>query len=346
MKQTIRLLRVVGSPFISEAELEDPPDDHEALRLYYYAARNRMAFLYLTALKKWRELGKLQGIYDDMHRKVVKTDCAFSRVSRILGNAGIQHALFKTIRPYRSTTVDIDVIIFGSDKEYQMSIGAMKTAGYKELGFGPNSTTIQDPYIGIGVDLYREVAVSKIIYLDKTKLHHHVTENDELVHSDPVATLFPSADLIALIAHSVIKEHMYTLSEYYSTLYFLDRMSSENIRDFVNMTHDNNVVTAARVHLGMTLQLHEAAYGVCPEKLSGIIDKIGIDPLETSRVRMSHDAPYKFHILTIAKTLSEKMRKDSKARKSMARQIVSFVDPRFMGEIVKRVLDQISRESY
>ena len=215
MNPTISLLRTVGSPFAPETEL--PNDARDPMEHYHCARKNRMPLLYLTSLKKWERLGSLQIVYEELYERSLEAYDAVARASRTLNEAHVPYALFKTIRPYQETTVDLDVLILRSPMEYEKSVKAMIGAGYRKLGSGPNSTTVRDPYVDISVDLYREVAVSQIIYLDKGKIGPHITERNMLSRGEAVRTLSPQADLIALIAHSVIKEHMYTLSEYYST---------------------------------------------------------------------------------------------------------------------------------
>jgi hypothetical protein len=346
MNQTIKLLKVIGSPFVSETETEPPVDYSEALRLYYCAVRNRMALLYLTALEKWRKLGELEKTYRALFEKSLKIDDAFLRVSGLLGSANVPHALFKTIRPYRSTTVDIDVIVFGSEKEYGKSLETMIRAGYKKLGEGPNSTTVRDPYIGIGVDLYKEVAASQIIYLDKEKIYPYVSKKDMHREKGCIRTLHPSADLIALIAHSVIKEHMYTLSEYYSTIYFLAKMSVNDIEGFISMIYANNIVNAAQVHLGMTAKLHGMAHGKIPEKVRMVVDMIKTDSIEMRKLDENYETPYKFQILTVIKALLEKIRKDEKTRRSIAKQAASTLNPSFAADVLKNIVDHVLRETY
>jgi len=346
MKQTIKLLRIIGSPFVSETETEPPVDHNEALKLYYRAVRNRMALLYLTALEKRRKLGELETTYRTLCRKSLKIDDAFLRVSGLLRSANVPHAIFKTIRPYRSTTVDIDVIVFGSEKEYDKSLETMLEANYRKLGCGPNSTTVRDPYIGMGVDLYKEVAASQIIYLDKDNFQSYVTERDMPRNKDCVRTLSPPADLIALIAHSVIKEHMYTLSEYYSTIHFLAKMSHKDVQDFTSMIYKNSILNAARVHLGITAKLHYVAHGRIPKKVRMVTEMIGTDSIEMERLNENHETPYKFQISTVIKALLEKIRKDKKSRRSIAKQVISTLNPNFSRYLLRNIVDHAVRETY
>ena len=57
MNRTIKLLRVIGSPFAPDREAELPENKQEALELYNYAIKNKIGLLYLEALK---DSGKLE----------------------------------------------------------------------------------------------------------------------------------------------------------------------------------------------------------------------------------------------------------------------------------------------
>jgi hypothetical protein len=344
MEPTIKLLRVIGSPFVSSREA--PKDENEAYELYICALKNRMPLLYLSALKKANKLERLKTVYDKSNKKSLMTFNAISRASGTLKDAFVPHTLFKTLRPYPATTVDIDILILESDHEYKKAVATMLNAGYEMLGFGPNSTTVKDPYMDIGVDLYREVAVSYIVYLDKNKLRSQVIEKDIDSSGEPVRTLSPLADLVALIAHSVIKEHMYTLSEYYSTLYYLAQMDESDLTTFIEIIRKNAIVNAAQVHIGITAKLHEVAHGSVPQEIRIITRGIQKDAFEVRRLERSFKTPHKFHPITLSRTLFEKIRREKKTRETMVKQIMSLFNLSFTGSVIRQVVDHFIRESY
>lgn len=345
MKQTINLLKTIGSPFISETK--PPEDKREALELYRCAVKNRMPLLYLTALEKWEKLDNLKKTYYDMREKFGKTYDAISRVSNVLRKADITHTIFKTIKPYPETTVDIDILILNSDEEYKRAIKALIEAEYKRLGSGPHSTTVKDPRIDIGIDLYQEVAVSQVIYLDKAKIGSYITEKPIPPHGEPARTLSPQADLIAIIAHSAIKEHMYTLSEYYSTLHYLAEMDSKEVLSFTNLIRENAVTRATKTHISLTAMLHKAAHGETPRNVKRILAHLETDSIETRRLtKNKFQTPHKYQILTIAKALLEKAKQDETTRKSIAQQMTSMMKPRFAEDVIKKIVEHRLRETY
>ena len=281
-------------------------------------------------------------IYEQQIAKYIETLEAISRISYILSKADIEHAIFKTLRPYIFTTVDIDIIIFGNIYRYEEACKAVQNAGYRKIVRGPMSTTLEDPKMKIGVDLYNEVAVSHVPYIDKTKLVDFITDTT-LPNQEQVKTLKCEADLISVIAHSIVKENMYTLSEYYSFVFYLQRL---NIDNFVQLIEETRLKSAAAIHTGITALLYKIANGNLPNKLRKILAEIGIEGFETAMVIKNNFAmPHKYHLSTIARCLFEIVH-NGKTRKGIARQIVSSLNPSFSKDFFKKLKEHATRETY
>jgi len=338
MNLTVELLRVLGSPF--EPTMFSTSQD-KLVELSRNSARNRMLFFYLHKIGT-SNLGKLTSLYKKEQMSYMRTNDAIARTSQILTNANIGHAFFKTIRPYTSTTVDLDVLIFRGNEEYIKSVKAMQSAGYELVMFGPRSTTLRDKEADVGIDIYSEVAVSFITYMDKRTLYPYVTTT-KLPNSEYVKILKPEADLSCIIAHSVIKEQMYTLSEYYTFIYYLKQM---NIDDFFQIAQQNNITTATRIHATITALLHKTAYGTIPNELHRILNNLGQEKIETTRlIRNNFVTPHKYHPISIVKSLIE-IAKGKKTRDSMAWQIIHMANPNFTKDFLKRLVEHVSRETY
>jgi hypothetical protein len=324
---------ITGRPHINQRKL---------FELYQYSVKNRLSLLFLETLKKNEKLNKLKPYYEKESTRYLETLNAVIGVSQILTNGNLPHAIYKTARPYKATTVDIDLLIFKSQNEYKKAIETLQKAGYKIKGRGPLSTTLQDPKIDIGVDLYAEVAVSHIVYLDKQNLSTYVSTK-ELSKNEQIKTLKPEADLATVIAHSVIKEHMYVLSEYYTFLYYLPQINVEN---FIKIVGENNIRSAVRTHAAITATLHQAAHDMIPEKLQQILNQLGNRTLETTLLlKRNFKMPHKYHPLTLAQALME-MEKGEKSRRSMATQFLQMLNPKFTSSVIKGFIDHMMRETY
>jgi hypothetical protein len=265
-----------------------------------------------------------------------------SRASQLLGSANIEHAMFKTIRPYKSTTVDIDTVIFGLENDYRTALKTMKESGYRLLAEGPMSATFWDQNAEIGIDIYNEIAVSALCYLDKDKLARFST-SVRLPNNEEACLLAPEADLLAIVAHSIIKEQMFTLSEYYSFINYLGKIE---IRTFVDLLRETNLTNAAKTHASITAFLSKVADGEIPKKLQEILEAIGQDNFETSRILTCDlQTPHKYHPITVAKSLLE-IAKGKKSRRSIATQIYRMKSPTFTGKFLNALIQHIARETY
>ncbi len=309
--------------------------------LYRYSIKNRMVmpFLEKSSLEKPE---KFEQLCKNERTKYRITLDAVGRVSELLTDSHIKHAVFKTIRPYRSTTVDIDTIIFGNVMQYYKAMKVMKQALYPTLGEGPMTTTFQDFEAKIGIDLYKDIAVSAICYLDKEQLAHSVIDK-ALPNGMNMKTLTPEADLSAIIAHSIVKEQMYTLSEYYTFIYYLKQM---NIHDFLLTVKQNNITHAVKAHATITAVLYKQTHKTIPNELQEIVNQLGIDALEENLLKKSdYETPHKYHILTLARSLLE-ITKGKKCRSTIPIQIMSMLNPDFTKKFLKELIGHIIRETY
>jgi len=337
---TYQLLRVVGSPFIN---LDYKFKVDEITTLYNYARKNRMPLLCLEALNRAGEIGPLEKEYVKLQEKFEKIEKAISQISDKLNRWGVEYAFFKSIKPYREVTVDIDILVFGS--EYLNVIRKMKDAGYKFLARGPLSSTFRDSKADVDFDVYDDVGVSCIIYLDKDILANFVNYR-ELSNGAVVRSLSPEADLLSVIAHSVLKEQMYVLSEYYTTLYYLVKMRDDALNSFLYLVDKCKLRLAVETHFGITALLHKEVYGKLPVCLAKLIKMLKKNHLELPHgIERGFTMPYKYHPITIVKAFLEKVREE-KARKSLALQALNMCNPRFAFSVIDKTLYHVCRKTY
>ena len=338
MSLTVELLRFIPSPFAATGDSRSESTD--LARLHSCSEKNRMTYLFLERAGLFAP-SSYSSIYRKADRRRKRIENAVANASKILTDAEIDHAVFKTIRPYRSTTVDIDTLIFRNEN-YLRSIEVMQRAGYKLIVRGPRSTTLWDQEVDIGVDLYEQVAVSFVTYIDKQTL---VTQaaTIELSNGRNFRTLTPEADLACIIAHSVIKEQMYTLSEYYTYIHYLKQI---DVEAFLQLIQRNRITKAVRVHTAISALLHQVAYGTIPQKLQQIVNGLGKENFETARlVERNYATPHKYHPITIARTLLE-ISREKATRESFAVQLIHMADPFILKDFLKKIVEHAYRETY
>jgi len=336
MSWTLYLLKLIPTAF-SMQEFQ-PSDTLDFVQLLESARKNRISLPLLETVNRVELKDKFEAEvkkYEDMLVSV-------SKVSELLTQNGIKHAVFKTVRPYRCATVDIDIIIFGTPQDHARSYLTLQRNGFELVVHGPKSTTMMDTQTNIGIDLYREIAVSNIDYIDKDKLAAHV-EIVTLPNGRNIANLEPEADLVCIIAHSIIKEQMYVLSEYYTFLQYLRKL---NIASFINLVRQNHLTNAVRTHACITALLHKTAHGNLPSLLDRMLKDLGEENLETGRIaQKNYETPIKYHTVTVARSLLE-IARTPKTRKSFAEQITKMADPDFSKTFLKALLQHATRQTY
>jgi hypothetical protein len=342
MSSTLRLLEVIGSPFVHE-EYPRSIREEEISALHLHAIKNRMPLLYMDTLNKQNKLFDLESTYLREYSRYLKIFDTMTKVSDFLNSLDVEHAVFKSIRPYPDASVDVDTLIFDSGK-YENAVKSFPKKGWKMLGYGPQSITFFDSEAQVGIDLYREIAVSWVIYLDKRKLEKHIARI-KLPNNKYVNTLQPEADLAAIIAHSVIKEQVYTMAEFYTFLKLLKMMKRKEVENLIELIR-TNILVAAKSFLSVTLALHKETFGFIPEKLAVLSSELGRDGLEENRLAQSaFHTPHKYHYLTLVRSLMSKL-KEEKTRKSIAMQGFKMMDPRFTRTVVAGIADHVTRETY
>jgi hypothetical protein len=340
---TFKLLKLIGSPFIIQ-EYAEPLRRKEVKNLFYHAIKNRITLLYLETLGRHNKLYDLENIYHKNDARCFKIYDAMAQISEFLNDLYIEHAIFKSIKPFPDASVDIDTIIFDSE-QYSFVIKQFIKAGYSLLGYGPQSVTFFDEEAKVGIDLYREIAVSWVIYLDKKKLRKNITLKT-LPNKKRAYTLEIQADLLSMIAHSVMKEQFFSLAEYYTFLIWLNEMNKKNIDTFKRLTISNNLCIPTKSFITIAAAIHNEIFDKIPSKMSLLLRDLGIENVEVNRLgQNSFQTPYKYHSLTVSRSLLNKIR-EKKFKESFALQIYKMMNPYFTNTILSGIIDHVIRETY
>jgi hypothetical protein len=355
MNSTLGVLRAIGSPFV-------PSDGwsfsaSETRQLLDCATDNKIGLLFLETAKRNTFLGDLEPIYREERERYLQTLVTAQRVACFLEQAGVEYALYKTLKPFPITPNDVDVLLFGDRGEQEAAIGALSEAGFAVVGVAPLQTCMYDGRDGghgnsnkqggiYYVDLYREASASHVIYLNKQLLRATVQNVETRVGSQRVHTLRPEADLLATLAHSVFPEQLYTLNDYYSTLYYLTQMDTQASVDFVTMVEENSVSYAVRSSLGITAALHHATHNLVPLNLRETLAALGGSTREVSRfTRGSSETPHRFSVYAMLVFLLERA-KDARGRASIVRQLMNMWKPQFARYILQVAIDRRRRQTY
>lgn len=336
---TTTLLSTVGSPFAHPNRAYCPP---EPRALYRYADKNRVRLLYLKSLERNNCLTPLVTEYKELQRRYYESLEVMSRISKALEKTRANYAFFKTIRPYPEVTVDIDTLIFNG---YAEANRALRQANFTFLDSGPLSTTFYEKQAKINVDVYNEVGVSHFVYLDKTRLESSIIPKT-ILDDRPLNCLHPAADLLAIISHSIIKEQMYVLSEYYTTMCYIHQMSKGDMNNLLELAREWKLQKALSTHLSISAVIHKKTYATLPKKLTRLLSEADFNLREAFRVMEKNIVtPYKYHPYTLIEVLAEKIT-ETKARRSIAAQIYHTMNPAFLHSVAKETLRHIARKEY
>ena len=308
-------------------------EDSEILELYQYATKNRVGFFFLHLLEKASMLPEeLENEYKKLRTKYIKIKEKFIKVSNDLDEIGVDFAIFKSLKPYPTTTVDIDVIIF--DDIFKAYRGLRKK-GYIVLGYGPESITMSDTDRIVGIDLYNEVAISKFIYLDKDKLRNHVRQVE--LDDGSIRTLTTTADVLAVIAHALIKEQMITLADYFTVT-----LQDFNINELIKLAEEHSITRTIHLFLSIIDFIHKTLFNrrIFEVKLNHI------SRLEISRLTSSNfSLPLKLHPVTTLSLLLERLN-DKKFSASIFYQFTYLMNKSHARFFIEQFIHHLTRESY
>ena len=94
----------------------------ESLDGFNTAFRNRIPLLYLRTLFEQNNLNQLVQDYERSLRRHSNLHADIRRLTHSLEATGIEYIFLKTLRYYPETPSDIDMILQGGDKQYQIAI--------------------------------------------------------------------------------------------------------------------------------------------------------------------------------------------------------------------------------
>jgi len=357
--ETIKLLQIVGSPFVSEESIL-PKTKEEGLELYTHAVKNKIGLTYLEALNKkgiLKEFG-LEKKYMEEKRKHDEQLKALKRVTDLFNLHNVKYAVFKSIMPFPATPNDIDVIHFGSEEEYSKIRDIMLKSDYIDVKGEADADQCMFHDIKYGgylqphpkkkdvydIDIYQSISASYLKYMDKKKIEKYLTTVE--VNDTQVKILKPEADLALIIFHSIFPEMLFTLIAHYATLYYFLEINQDEIDNFIKFARENHILFAVRAHLSIVGELHRITHGFIPKKIEDTLKKIGNEKKEVKRCfRNDFKLPHRYGISTVAKILMEKLN-ESTFRESIPQQFIKMFDYKIVKWVCSELIRRRKRETY
>jgi hypothetical protein len=328
------IIRAIGSPFIKKAYSESLVYSKQ---FYSFAEDNKIPLTFLSKLPL--EVRQTLPEHDYHTVRLKRLLEIAGKVSNLFSDEGLKYVIFKTLRPFPEYVSDVDILNMGSNADYLKMKEVLKNNNYVFMEKGAYCTTFKDYKTNFEteamIDVYTEVSVNRLIYLDKRTLNQYAVTRQ--LPEDKVTTVFEvEAELLATIAHAGIKENRYILAEYYATLCYFSEMNEAAIKRFIDLVRLNKLACVARWHLSITLMIHSAVYGVMPKKLVTLLDDLGgFWGVSWESINCA-SPPYNISPLTLALVMREKFGDKLFKRSFLSQLAVPLTDGYSMRRILER----------
>lgn len=329
--KSICVVKSIGIPDVCNSNLTHLRTD-DVPSFLQVAEKNKIPLLFLRAVVPDVDGHPFMSALLQYEQRHQRTLDLVKFVASILEEEKISYTFFKTLKPFPYVPSDVDVLLWSNDdlKTLEKRLNTEKCVSLERDVYG---ITMFSPAHKLNIDLTTQIAVSGMKYMNKERVFNHIHEIDfcETV----VRTLEPSAELLAVTAHSVFKEQMFTLSDYYTIVLLVQHWEeASKLAEQLHLKHA--LETVLRLTNSITLN----AFGFL-EQFSSKTNALGInqEPLSCNKyIKL----PKKYDLSTIMVELLKKVATDSTAASSLPTVAKSFGDPAFYRKIVEHVM----REKY
>lgn len=340
---TLTLVKMIGSPFAPSEAGWAPYADLDYKKLYDLAFENRVELLYLKTLEKF---GLLEGFKDK--KNIMELRCTTTRkiaamTSRILTEAGVNHVVFKSIKPYPATPNDTDIVCLGDEKEYQKGLSTLTDAKYVIQAHAPLQTLLYHPWgegkVGSGkkggtyyIDFYRGIGFDYYEYVNKTILPPYCEKR--IIENENTVLLSAEPELAIVMFHNVFPEKTFQLEHFYLCLHGMANPEFD-MRRFVDFTEKNFLTSAVRSNLTIIEMLHKQVFEIVPEDIEMLLNKWGREEsvIKSFRINNYHTT-YMFPAFLFWRVFLSKQR-DPFSRRSLLRQGIHMMNPVFFRDALK-----------
>jgi hypothetical protein len=341
------VVRTIGTPFNNAQGNE--MHNFNNLDLYDLARRNKIGLLFLESLARngtselEDELIKQRNYFRDLKQTTL-------RISDILNKTSCVYAIIKSNYSFPAVPNDVDVLIFGSESDYDDAVKVICKNSFEKLDEAPLESCFHDNLRGVrhenpkvkdifDVDVYKEIGAGHIIYMDKRRLRGQL---DHLCLDGQIASvLSPPAELIISIFHSIFPERMFTLLHYYHILHTISSMKQTDREEFIQICNNQKLKAAAGTVLRLTESIHKLCFSdEIPRQLTELNEEFDLKVPTT----MDH-MPYKYPTKVILKIFWGK-RSDLVFSFSVLRQAMSMINPKYAKYVLSVNRERKIRDTY
>lgn len=338
----------MGSPLLP-ASFVAMVEESEAL--YRYAFRNNVEMIYFNALEQAGELKSLKAEKEEIFARQGDTLRTICRLSSVLQDEGIAHAVTKTLRPYPGTPNDVDCLYLGALDQYEAAGRYLQQNHYRLTG--PNDMQYEfydelhneafnkDKSGGrFYIDFYRELAADHMPYMDSRLLADHVVDAHVEGCSHPVKVFATNAEMVVLSLHSVVMHRIVPLEVIYTYSYYMADMDRRQLDDLWALTRRSHAEPAMRTVLSLMEVLYQDCFGVVPDQLTYLLSLSGRRAVEAKSLRENGlKMPHVVKLSTFVITVFAKLR-GKRARRGFLKELAHMLNPVFAVEVLHHMLSK------
>lgn len=311
--QLTQLIKTIGIPGIVKGD----GSAHINSSLRQLAQKNKIGLLYCSACNYQDENLTAR------HELLMRT---LGEVSDLFNKNSVDYAVFKTVKPFKTTPSDIDVIV--SDSALTHASSVLKDAGYKVLAEDSYSATMSKNMI---VDLQLQPSVSNLPYLDKDYLMNSRTRRT--VNGIEFYGLSDEAEITVVACHSVYKELMFTLNDYYTITILAQRVQINDILRAAQITKNENVF---KIIMGLCQQITERAFGTTDLRVCETSRQLGLEVTDVENM------PVKFPLSLVVKLLLSKATRDNLVRTNVVPAFIKSIS----AKQISRLVSHLGKDTY
>jgi len=348
MNKTKALLQIIGSPLLDQKPKCDLIESEE---LFKYAFRNNVEMLYFQALEENGKLDTLRTTRDELIARQRDTTKSVCRLSGVLQQGNIPHAVTKTLRPYPGTPNDIDCLYLGPLDQYENTGKYLQENHYRLTAPNDMQYEFFDELMGAEfakdksggkfyIDFYRELAADHMPYMDSQILAKQVIQVQVEGCSNPVCIFTPIAEMVVLSLHSVLMHRIVPLEVFYTYAYYMAQMSERELDEVWQFTRLNHAEPAMRTVLTLMETLHQECFGVVPAKLAYLM-KLSGQRVGERKDLLQNDMrmPHVIRLSTFVVSVFSKTR-GKRARRGFFKELAHMANPVFAVEVMYHMLSK------
>jgi len=296
------------------------------------AEQNKIPLLFLKTVACNTKNRNIQRILSRYEKKRKNTLELIASTGNLLEKIGAPYTFFKTLKPFPYTPSDVDVLLW-SDNSLKTVAKALKNQGCISLEKNAYGVTMFSQKYNMNIDLTTQIAASGLVYLNKELLFDHMSKLE--AYETPVQTFEPSADLLIVAAHSIFKEQMYTLSDYYTFT-----MLPQHWKEAIKLAEKFHIKHALDTVLKMTMATTLIAFGPT-NPLMKKFEEAGVANT-TELLNENFELPKKYDLTTLAIAFLKKVRDDPVSMKSLSHMARSASNISFY----RKIIEHAARKTY